>query len=202
MLISVLQSAIALIVQWEVLLGIFVLESIIRAIAHPKDAVEQVDAEEKTNIISRANRLHSRALSLIALVVAGVSIILSRDSSQQSAIPGLTLLALSASFLMLSHQSKNLVRGRRIWSQFQERTMEYGALSLFAALILLYKHYSTASVGTTLLQGAFIVVILIRLNAVQKLARSDYRKWRKQEGSSRFIWTGKKLIRYLRSYSN
>ena len=194
MLLTSIELVIEALVQWQFLLTLFIIESVIRTLSHPKDAVEQLSAKEKTETIERANELHSRALSLIALVVAGVSIILSDSSNQETALPGLTLLALAASFLMVSHQSKNLVRGRRLWSQFQERTMEYGALSLFAGLILLYQFYSKAQTATVLLQGAFLVVLLIRLNAVQKLVRSDFRKWKKQEGISRLVWSVKAMI--------
>lgn len=199
MLRPIISSVVSFLIQWEIILLLFAVETLIRFLCHPKDAVEQVPGYEKDDIISRANELHSRALTLVALVVAGVSIILSQDPNQGTATPGLTLLGASVAFLMVSHQSKNLVRGRRFWSQVQERTMEYGALSLFAGLILLYQFYSDAEAATTLLQVAFVIVLLIRINAVQKLTRSEFRKWKKQEGTSRIMWTLTRAIEQVKS---
>lgn len=169
MLWPITSSVVSFLIQWEVILLLFAVETLIRILCHPKDAFEQIPACEKEDIISRANQLHSRALTLVALVVAGVSIILSQSQDQGTATPGLTLLGVSVTFLMVSHQSKNLVQGRWFWSRIQERTMEYSALSLFVGLILLYQFYSEAEAATTLLQVAFVIVLLIRLNAVQKL---------------------------------
>ena len=77
--------------------------------------------------------------------------------------------------------------------------MEYGALSLFAGLILLYQFYSDAEAATTLLQVAFGIVLLIRLNAVQKLTRSEFRKWKKKRGSSRVRWVATQAIEQVKS---
>ena len=199
MLRPIISSVVSFLIQWEVILLLFVIETVVRSLCHPKDTFEQIPACEQEDIVSRANELHSRALTLVALVVAGVSIILSQGQDQGTATPGLTLLGVSVAFLMISHQSKNLVRGRRFWSQVQERTMEYGALSLFAGLILLYQFYSDAEAATTLLQVAFGIVLLIRLNAVQKLTRSEFRKWKKQRGSSRVRWVATQAIEQVKS---
>ena len=199
MLQPTISSVVGFLIQWEVILFLFIFETLIRFLSHPKEAFEQIPACEKDEIITRANELHSRALTLVALVVAGVSIILSQEPNRGTPTPGLTLLSVSVAFLMVSHQSKNLVRGRRFWSQVQERTMEYGALSLFAGLILLYRFYSDADVATTLLQVAFVFVLLIRLNAVQKLTRSEFRKWDKQEDTSRARWTTTQSVGWVKS---
>ena len=189
---GVILDIVDFLIQWWVLFGVFIVESFTRIIVHPKESLENIDSEEKDDIVDRANELNSRALSLIALVVAGVSIILSQSQESQGFLPGLRLLALSASFLIVSHQSRNLIRNQRYWSELQERTMEYGALGLFASLILLYDYYSVATTGTIILQSAFVVIILIRANAVFKLTSSDYRKWRECVGGSRLLW----LLRY------
>jgi di/tricarboxylate transporter len=196
--LETLSVVVPLLLDWKVLLLFCGIETVTRILSNPEEAFEKVEGDEKQNVIDRGNELHSRTLSLIALVVAGVAIVLSQEKSPESALPGLTLLGLSAGFLMVSHQCRNLVRGCLFWHRIQERTLEYGALSMFGGLILLSQFYSEAKTATMILQASFIVVLLIRFKAVYKTTKGEYSKWEKRNPeSSRITWFIKWLLEYL-----
>jgi magnesium-transporting ATPase (P-type) len=184
--------------SWFTILGAFLVETAIAFLVNPREALKTPPKNETESISNRATELHSQALSLVALVVAVVSIIFSQSGDEMSK-SGMTLLGLSAGFLIISHQSNNLVHTRFIWSQLQERTMEYGGLALFSGLILLYRFYTDAGIAVIILYTAFIVVLAIRFNAVQKVVRSNFRKWKKQECVSRKRWLLNTLANYART---
>lgn len=160
--VAVLDALVLLFTRWYVFVGAFVVESIIGFWADPKFHIEiPRSSAQKEYLADLVSEVHSGTLSVLALVVAVISIIAaSFGQSPHRPVSVLTILSLSASFLMLGYLFENLARTRPFWAIIQERSLHYGALGLFAGLVTMFRFFGYPAYE--LLGAAFLLVLALR----------------------------------------
>lgn len=178
--------------RWPVQIGIllivlsYIFETIITIIVNPKEqlAIIRHDTSEGSFTQERANTFRGRAATFIGFTIVIATFLLSSDNPHPDLDTALEFVWLTLGFLLLSYQMKSLTNLNRFWINLQEKTFEYGFLSLLGLIFIFSIPYGE-NLGAYALWIGISLVVIFRFYAVYKLIKGLSEMWERQTEKSR-----------------
>lgn len=172
-------------VVWALIIT-FVAETLITILVNPEEQLGVVrhDKSEGEFTQERADTFRSRAATFVGFTIVIATFLLSNQNQNPAVPQALQFVWLTLGFLLLSYQMKALTNLNRFWVNMQEKTFEYGFLSLLGLILFLSTPYSNGAGAWALRAGVFLVVIF-RFYAVFGLLRGLQTMWNQQKDTTR-----------------
>jgi hypothetical protein len=155
-------------------------------LVNPKEQLEIVRHSTEGNFTqNKAQTLRGRAATFAGFSIAIATFLISTDRAEQLVTQALQFVWLTLGFLLISYQLKTLHGLNRFWINMQEKTFEYGFLSLLGVLFALSNAYGS-SVASTFLKLSIGLVVVFRFYALGMLLRGLWRMWKRNDEDSRW----------------
>lgn len=175
------------------IIGIFFLETIVTILVNPEEQIEIIrhDKSEGQFTQDRSETFRSRAATFVGFTIVIATFLLSNQNQDFSTALSLQFVWLTLGFLLLSYQMKSLTNLNRFWINMQEKTFEYGFLSLLGLILFLSIPYRNGA-GAWALRAGIVLVVAFRFYAVFSLLRGLQTMWDQQKDTSR-----REYLKYL-----
>lgn len=172
-------------VVW-LIVAVFTVETTITILVNPEEQLEIVrhDKSEGDFTKDRSETFRSRAATFVGFTIVIATFLLSNQNQNIAVSKSLQFVWLTLGFLLLSYQMKALTNLNRFWINMQEKTFEYGFLSLLGLILFLSLPYGDGAGGWALRIGILLVVIF-RFYAVLSLLRGLQMMWSQQNDLNR-----------------
>lgn len=162
---------------WLIIPGLLIIEYVVIFLQNPEYQREITEAQ--SNVEERSASFRNHALTLAGMAFTVTALLIALDENPERFVDTLKVLGMAIALLFFSYEVKELSRTREYWYTLQEKTLSYGFLSLFLAVVLLFD--VTIPGNPWLLLGGFILVALIRYSTVVRQGRMLQRMREKGE---------------------
>lgn len=168
------------------LISVFLLETLITILVNPDEQLSIVrhDLSEGQFTQDRSETFRGRAATFVGFTIVIATFLLSVQNQTIAVSSAMEFVWSTLGFLLLSYQLKALTNLNRFWVNMQEKTFEYGFLSLLGLILFLSVPYGNTT-GARFLQLGIVLIILFRFFAVYKLLRGLHSMWKRNNDQSR-----------------